>query len=97
MSDPDNYLYDSYREVCMSPMSLPSAYTPTYADFFTQIIESYLYINNVVPATIDGPDALAQATGTSTTAGTRRGASGIMCLLFALTSPAGPISPLSPP
>ncbi|GMH56105.1 hypothetical protein TrRE_jg12135, partial [Triparma retinervis] len=55
-SDLDNYLYDSENGNCMAPWPLPSAYTPTYAEPFTQIIDNYLHLNNVIPASVDGPD-----------------------------------------
>ena len=55
-TDPDNHMFDTVNNQCLADWPLPSAFTPTYAEVFTKIVEHYLHINGVVPATIDGPD-----------------------------------------
>jgi len=57
ISDPDNLMVDITTGACLAPeWPNPSAYTPTYADAFGRLLDTWLYLNDVVPTATDPPD-----------------------------------------
>jgi hypothetical protein len=56
ITDPENKWVTADGECAAPNWPAPSAYTPTFAEPFGQMVDTWLYLNSITPTTTDAPD-----------------------------------------